>query len=72
MGKITNFSGLPIFNQLFRFIDKSEVKRIAKKHGTEWNVKKFTTYNHIVVMLFIAFEGFDSILDNFRIIGKLS
>ena len=37
-----------------RFIDKGEVK-IVKQHGAERYVKKFTTYNHIVVMLFVAF-----------------
>lgn len=61
MGKSTNFSGQPIFNQLLTFIDKGEVKKIAKKHGSERYVKKFTTYNHLVVMMFVAFEGYHSI-----------
>ncbi|RPJ57185.1 MAG: IS4 family transposase [Dehalococcoidia bacterium] len=61
MGKSTNFSGQPIFNQLLTFIDKSEVRKIAKKHGSERYVKKFTTYNHLVVMLFVAIEGYSSI-----------
>jgi len=61
MGKSKNFSGQPIFNQLIKFIDKSEIRKIAKQHGAERYVKKFTTYNHIVVMLFVAFEGYHSI-----------
>jgi hypothetical protein len=61
MGKTTNFNGQPIFNQLIKFIDKSEIKKIAKKHGSEHYVKKFTTYNHVIVMLFVAFEGYHSI-----------
>lgn len=61
MGKSTNFSGQPIFNQLLTFIDKSEIRKIAKKHGSERYVKKFTTYNHLVVMLFVALEGYHSI-----------
>lgn len=61
MGKSTNFSGQPIFNQLIKFIDKSEIKSIAKKHGSERYVKKFSTYNHLIVMLFVVFEGFHSI-----------
>lgn len=61
MGKNTNFNGQPIFNQLLTFIDKSEIRKIAKKHGSEHYVKKFTTYNHLVVMLFVAFEGYHSI-----------
>lgn len=58
MGKSTNFSGQPIFNQLLGFIDKNEVKNIAKRNGAERYVKKFSTYNHLVVMLFAAFEGY--------------
>lgn len=61
MSKSTNFSGQPIFNQLLTFIDKSEIRKIAKDHGSERYVKKFTTYNHLVVMLFVAFEGYHSI-----------
>jgi len=61
MGKSTNFNGQPIFNQLIKFIDKSEIRKIAKRHGSERYVKKFTTYNHLVVMLFVAFEGYHSI-----------
>lgn len=61
MGKNTNFNGQPIFNQLLTFIDKSEIRKIARKHGSERYVKKFTTYNHLVVMLFVAFEGYHSI-----------
>jgi hypothetical protein len=61
MGKSTNFSGQPLFNQLIKFIDKGEVKRIAKKHKAERYVKKFSTYNHMVVMLFVVFEGYHSI-----------
>ena len=61
MVKSKNFSGQPIFNQLIKFIDKSEIRKIAKQHEAERYVKKFTTYNHIVVMLFVAFEGYHSI-----------
>jgi hypothetical protein len=39
MGKNMNFSGQPIFNQLLNFIDKNEIKQIAKKHEAERYVK---------------------------------
>src|SRR5665811_1633962 len=61
MSKSTNYSGQPLFNQLIKFIDKTDVKRVAKRHQTERYVKKFSTYNHLVVMLFVAFEGYHSI-----------
>lgn len=70
MGKSSNFSGQPIFNQLIKFIDKSEIRRIAQKHDAERYVKKFTTYNHLVVMLFVTFEGYHSIRET--ILGLLA
>ena len=70
MSKNTNFSGQPIFNQLIKFIDKNEIRRIAKKHDSERYVKKFTTYNHVIVMLFVAFEGYHSIRE--VIVGLLA
>src|SRR5690554_6589937 len=70
MGKSKNFSGQPIFNQLIKFIDKREIKKIAKQHGAERYVKKFNTYNHVIVMLFVAFEGYHSIRE--AILGLLA
>jgi len=70
MGKSTNFSGQPIFNQLLNFLDKSEVKKIGKSSGAERYVKKFSTYNHLVVLLFTAFEGYSSIRET--ILGLLA
>ena len=70
MSKNTNFSGQPIFNQLIKFVNKSEIRKIAKKHDSERYVKKFTTYNHVIVMLFVAFEGYHSIRE--VIVGLLA
>ena len=70
MGKNTKFSGQPIFNQLITFIDKPEIRRIAKHHSAERYVKKFSTYNHVIVMLFVALEGYHSIRE--AILGLLA
>lgn len=61
MGKSTNFSGQPILNQLLIFLDKGKIKKISKQNDSDRYVKKFTTYNHVVVMLFVAFESYNSI-----------
>ncbi len=61
MSKSTNFTGQPILNQLLMYIDKGTIRKIAAKHQADRYVKKFTTYNHLVVMLFVAFEGYHSI-----------
>jgi len=70
MGKNTNFSGQPIFNQLIKFIDKGDIRKIGRQHQAERYVKKFTTYNHLIVMLFVALEGYHSIRE--VILGLLS
>jgi hypothetical protein len=61
MSKSTNFSGQPILNQLIMFLDKSKIRKITKQNESDRYVKKFSTYNHVVVMLFVAFESYHSI-----------
>lgn len=70
MGKSTNFSGQPILNQLLTFLDKGQIKKISKVHEGDRYVKKFCTYNHVVVMLFTALEGYSSIRE--VIVGLLA
>ena len=70
MGKSTNFSGQPILNQLLMFLDKGQIKKISKSHDGDRYVKKFTTYNHVVVALFTALEGYSYIRE--LIVGLLA
>jgi hypothetical protein len=70
MGKDKNFSGQPIFTQLLSFLYKSNIKRFSKELKADMYVKKFTSYKHVVVMLFVAFEGYHSIRDT--VLGLLS
>ena len=61
MSKSTNFTGQPILNQLLKFLDKGKIRKIAMEYQADRYVKKLSTYNHLVVMLFAAFEGYQSI-----------
>lgn len=70
MGKDTNFIGQPIFGQLLNYLDKSQINRASKELGADKYVKKFTSYKHVVVMLFAVFEGYHSIRDT--VLGLLS
>ena len=70
MGKDKNFSGQPIFTQLLSFLNKSNIKRFSKELKADRYVKKFTSYKHVVVMLFVAYEGYHSIRDT--VLGLLS
>ena len=70
MSKDTNFIGQPIFGQLLSFLDKGQINRSSKELGADKYVKKFTSYKHVVVMLFAVFEGYHSIRDT--VLGLLS
>lgn len=61
MSKSKHFTGQPILNQLLIFLDKGKIRKIAMQNQSDRYVKKFSTYNHTVVMLFMAFEGYHSI-----------
>lgn len=65
------------------FFDKCEIRKIVKKHDNERHVITLTTYNHLVVILFVLFEGYGSIrkvilmlhenahrLAHFRLLGE--
>ena len=61
MDKNTNLTGQPIFGQLLQMIKRGQIHTIARKHGTDRYYKKFTTYKHLITMLYLAFEGCTSI-----------
>jgi len=70
MSKDTNFTGQPIFGQLLNYLDKGYIKMVSKELEADKYVKKFTSYKHVVVMLFAVFEGYHSIRDT--VLGLLS
>lgn len=61
MNKNTNFTGQPIFGQILSMIPRSQIQVIANKNGADRYYKKFTTYKHLVTMLYLVFEGCTSI-----------
>ena len=61
MNKNTNFTGQPIFGQILSMIKRGQIHTIARKHGSDRYYKKFTTYKHLVTMLYLVFEGCTSI-----------
>ena len=61
MNKSTNFTGQPLFGQLIKFIDRQQVNTIARKACTDRYCKKLTTYKHLIVMVFVALNGYQSI-----------
>ena len=61
MNKSKNFSGQPIIKQVLNFIDTKDVYRTAKKHNSDRYTKKFTTYDHLVTMIFAVISGCSSL-----------
>lgn len=61
MNKSKNFSGQPIIKQVLNFLDAKEIYRTAKKHNSDRYTKKFTTYEHLVTMIFTVISGCSSL-----------
>lgn len=70
MSKSTNFTGQPIFGQLINFLDRSSISKISRKNEADRYTKKFTTYKHLIVMMFVTLNGYQSIRET--IIGLLA
>lgn len=61
MNKSKNFSGQPIIKQVLNFLDAKDIYRTAKKHNSDRYTKKFTTYDHLVTMMFAVISGCSSL-----------
>ena len=61
MGKSTHFFGQPMYNQLLKLLDKSEILKISQENGGERYTKRFNGWIHLVVMLYAVIKRFDSL-----------
>ncbi len=61
MNKSTFFSGQPIFTQLLNFIPKHAVVTIANHNKADRYSKRFSTYEHLVTMLYSIFNNCNSL-----------
>src|SRR5690554_4969632 len=61
MGKSTYFFGQSVLGQLISLIDPNIIIRNSKKHKSDRYVKKFTTKDHLISMLFGAFAKCSSL-----------
>lgn len=52
MNKSNYFIGQPILSQLISLLDRSAIKRLARKEGHDRYYKSFDTYTHLVTMLY--------------------
>lgn len=56
MNKSSYFFGQSVFGQLISLIDIQTIGSIAKKHQSDYYVKKFDTSDHLISMLFSSFS----------------
>jgi len=70
MCKDTLFIGQPIFTQLLFYIKGSKIDKIARTRHADRYVKKFSTRQHLIIMLFSSFEGYNSLRE--VVLGMLS
>lgn len=62
MGKDSNFTGQPVYNQVLNLLNREKIIQISREtEGSEAYVKRFDGYQHLVVMLFGILNHFDSL-----------
>jgi hypothetical protein len=61
MSKGTFFTGQPIFNQVLSFIPRQLISQISITHKADHYCKRFTTYDHLVTMLYSVFNNCTSL-----------
>lgn len=62
MGKDSNFTGQPVYNQVLKLLDREKIIQISRETpGSESYVKRFDGYSHLVVMLYGILKHFDSL-----------
>ena len=61
MGKSTHFIGQPMYNQVIKLLDKSNILQISRELGGERYTKHFNMWIHLVVMLYAVIKRFDSL-----------
>ena len=61
MNKSIDFTGQPVFTSLLGLLGKSRIARIASDASSDRYYKEFSTYVHLVSMLFSVFKGCSSL-----------
>lgn len=61
MGKITKFSGQPLYVQLLNLTERSKIRKISHDGGHDKYVKRLNGYTHFVALLFAVLMRYDSL-----------
>jgi Transposase DDE domain/Domain of unknown function (DUF4372) len=63
MNKSTTFSGNSVFGQLISFIPQALISKVVKATNSDFYTKRFTTWEHLVTMLFCCASNTTSLRD---------
>lgn len=61
MGKDSTNSGMPVFRELIKLLDKQKINTIAKEMESDEYTKRLNSYQHLVIMLYSVFGQFNSL-----------
>jgi len=61
MPKGTFFVGQPIFNQVLFYVPRHLITQLAREHKSDYYCKRFTTFDHLVTMLYCVFNNCNSL-----------
>ena len=61
MGKSSHFLGQPLYGQVIKLLDKSEILEISCENGGERYIKRFDAWTHLVTMLYAVIMRHDSL-----------
>ena len=61
MGKSSHFLGQPLYGQVIKLLDKSEILEISRENGGERYIKRFDAWTHLVTMLYAVIMRHDSL-----------
>ena len=61
MGKVTKFSGQPLYVQPLNLTDRSKIRKISSESGYDKYVKKLDGCTHFVALLFAVLMRYDSL-----------
>ena len=63
MYKGTTNSGIPVFGEIVKLLDKQEINKIATLKKANRYTKRLDAYQHLVIMLYAALGQFESLRD---------
>ena len=61
MDKGSTNSGIPVFGEIVKLLDKQKIKTIAEKLNANRYTKRLDAYQHLVIMLYAQLGQFDSL-----------